>query len=77
MLLVGSCEHLCWILHDVRKARVVGFLPRRAENWVKKQQKRRKCILVNKHERRWIYEEALDFTHGKQSLEFANLTSLA
>ena len=70
--IVGSCEDSEERrLHNVGKAGVVELLPRRAQDWVQKQSKRRKYILVNKMKEDG---EAFDLRHGKA--EFRICTSV-
>ena len=55
---------LPWRTQDVRDARVVGYLPRRAANREWNQPKRKKCAAVSKAELSWRSEEHLDIRHG-------------
>ena len=53
-----------WRPQDVRDARVMGQLPRRAADWVWSQPKRKKDVPVKKAERTWRSEEHFDIRHG-------------
>lgn len=47
---------LPWGPQDVGDARLVGYLPRKAADWVWSQPRREKCVSVNKPEPSWRFE---------------------
>lgn len=55
---------LPWRTQDVRDARGMGYLLRRAANREWSQPKRKKCVAVNKAKRGWRSEEGFDIRHG-------------
>ena len=48
---------LPWRLKDVKDARAMGYMLRKAANREWNQPKRKKCVAVNKAERSWRSEE--------------------
>ena len=48
---------LPWRTQDVRDAKIMGYLPRRAANREWNQPKRKKCVAVTEAERSWRSEE--------------------
>ena len=54
---------------NVRDAKAIGYLPRRAANKELNLPKRKKCVAVNKDERSWRSEEHFDIRHGDAEFE--------
>jgi hypothetical protein len=55
---------LPWRPQDVRDARAVGYLPRKAANREWNQPRRKKFVEVNKDKRSWRSEESFNIKHG-------------
>ena len=59
---------LPWRPQDIRDARAVGYLLRKAANREWNQPKRKKFVAVNTNERSWRSEESFVITHGDAEL---------
>ena len=64
---------LLWTSLEIRDARAMGYLPRKADSREWNQPKRKKCVAVNKVERNWTPEVCFDITH--QNAEFGDFSA--
>jgi hypothetical protein len=64
---------LLWTSLEIRDARAMGYLPRRAANRNWKQLQRKKCAAVNVAESRWRFGEESGIRHGDAEFRVAQL----
>ena len=55
---------LPWRLKDVKDARAMGYMLRKAANREWNQPRRKQFVAVNKYEKEWRSEDCFDISHG-------------
>ena len=60
---------LPWRPQDIRDARAVGYLLRKAANREWNQPKRKNCAAINQAERNWRSEKYIDIRHSDAEFE--------
>ena len=66
---------LPWRLKDVKDARAMGYMLRKAANREWNQPRRKQLLQSTKMKKEWRSEDRFDISHGDESLQFAQLVS--